>query len=199
MKKYEEEHKQRELEALSRPPPEETAVDPESEIDPEPAIDEMPPPVEPSPVPDGSPQLEVTNELKVPRQLRRYPRLMVLQSGVPEAMMFSIYSLLFGGQSKWPEAVGVAVAFEGDAYVLRALIINGGDNKGSAIPFVPQFVSGPALVPESPSIFPADTDLFVAASLDYPQVYDGMVKALAAADETGEKIRWPAGLSAYPC
>jgi len=81
------------------------------------------------------------------------------------------------------------VVFEGDAYVLRTLIVNGAENKSNAIPFVPQFVSGPAFVPESPNIFPADTDLFVSVSLDYPQVYDGMVKAIANAEEQSRKYR----------
>jgi hypothetical protein len=95
-------------------------------------------------------------------------------------MMFSFYGALFGGQSKWPEAVGAAVAFEGDAYVVRSLIINSAESKSNAIPFVPQFVSGPALVPESPNIFPADADLFVSVSLDYLQIYEGMLKAMAS-------------------
>jgi hypothetical protein len=102
-------------------------------------------------------------------------------------MMFSLYGALFGGESRWPEAVSAALAFEGDAYVLRALIINGDENRGNAIPFVPQFISGPALVPESPNIFPADTDLFVSVSLDYPQIYEGMLKAITHAEEQSRK------------
>ncbi len=31
--------------------------------------------------------------------------------------------------------------------------------------------------PESPNIFPADADLFVSVSLDYPQIYEGVLKA----------------------
>ncbi len=187
IKKYEEEQKQRELEAANRPTPEETPVDPESEINPQPAIDEMPPPVEPPPVPDGSPQQELRRIESTATSTATLSAAEGPSQGASDAMMFSIFGLLFGGQPKWPEAVGAAIAFEGDAYVLRTLIINGGDNKGNAIPFVPQFVSGPALVPESPSIFPADTDLFVAASLDYPQVYDSMMKSVAAAYELSKK------------
>lgn len=111
------------------------------------------------------------------------------QRGTDEVspFMFSLWGAFFGGQSKWPEAVAAAVAFEGDAYVVRTLIINAPETKPSVIPFVPQFVSGPALVPESPGIFPADTDLFVSASLDYVQVYEGMIKALADAEELSRK------------
>ncbi len=107
------------------------------------------------------------------------------QRGTDEVspFIFSLYGAFFGGQSRWPEAVAAAITFEGDAYVVRTLIINAPETKASAIPFVPQFVSGPALVPESPNIFPADTDLFVSASLDYGQVYEGMIKALSDAEE----------------
>lgn len=85
----------------------------------------------------------------------------------------------FGGRPKWPEAIGVAIVFDADSYVLRALLVNSPDVKGSAIPFIPQLISGPALNPESPSILPADTEFFVTASLDYPQIYEAMLKALS--------------------
>lgn len=98
-------------------------------------------------------------------------------------LFYALYSGLFGGQTKWPEAIGAALVFEGDAYVVRTLIINAPENKGAAIPFVPQFVSGPAITPESPNIFPADTDLFISASADYPQIYDGLLKAMAQGRE----------------
>lgn len=115
------------------------------------------------------------------------------QSGMDGAglpIMFSLYGLLFGGEGKSPEAIGVALAFEGDAYVLRTLIVNGAENKSNAIPyFGPQFAFGPPLVPDSPNIFPVDADLFVSLSLDYPQTYDGMLKAIANAEEQSRKYR----------
>ena len=104
-------------------------------------------------------------------------------------MIYSLYGALFGGEAKWPEAIGAALVFEGDAYVVRSLILNGTENKGNAIPFVPQFVSGPALTPESPNIFPADVELFVSVSLDCPQVYAGMLKAMTDAQEMERKYR----------
>jgi len=109
----------------------------------------------------------------------------------PDPMNFaflSIYGLLFGGQPRWPEAIGAAIAFEVDGYVVRTLIVNGAETKDNAIPFVPQFVTGPALVPASPNIFPADIDLFVAVSLDYNQIYQGMMKASADEEEASRKF-----------
>ena len=93
----------------------------------------------------------------------------------------SLSSLFFGSQPKWPDGVGAALAFEGDTYVARVLLINAPDEKiNRPLPFFPQFVSGPALNLESPSILPSDTELFVSASLDFPQIYEGMVKAASA-------------------
>lgn len=100
----------------------------------------------------------------------------------------SLSSILFGGQPKWPEAVGAAIAIEGDSYVVRTLIVNGDENKNIAIPFVPQFITGPPLVPASPSIFPADVNLFVAVSVDYNQIYQGMLKAFADDQEASRKF-----------
>ncbi|HUS11951.1 MAG TPA: DUF3352 domain-containing protein [Pyrinomonadaceae bacterium] len=119
-------------------------------------------------------------------------------SGEPTSVMsgprpfISLYMSLFAGESKWPEAVGAALVAEGDAYVVRTLMVNKLENKGIAIPFLPQFISGPAIAPESPGIFPADLDLFVSVSLDYSQVYEGMLKAIAHTEELSRKYRRPA-------
>src|SRR6266404_1744723 len=104
-------------------------------------------------------------------------------SALMGTLMFSLYGGIFSGQPKWPEAVAAAVAFEGDAYVVRALILSSADNKNVAVPFFPQFISGPAVTPGSPSVLPADADLFVSASLDYPQIYDGLLKTIATMNE----------------
>lgn len=99
-------------------------------------------------------------------------------AGMDLAMM-SMWSLLFGGQPKWPEAVGVAVAFEEDGYVVRALIVDRPGNKSNAIPFITQLTSGPGIVPAAPNVMPQDIDLFISLSLDYPQMYDALTKATA--------------------
>src|SRR5207237_5305276 len=65
----------------------------------------------------------------------------------------------------------------------RALILGSPENKPLAVPFFPQFISGPAVVPAAPGVLPADVDLFVSASLDYPQIYDGILKTIAGMNE----------------
>jgi hypothetical protein len=95
--------------------------------------------------------------------------------------MTSVFSMLpgtlFSGEPKWPEAIGFAIAFDANSFDVRALLINAPDVKGTAIPFIPQLISGSALILESPSILPGDTELFVTMSLDLPQIYMGMLKA----------------------
>ena len=187
-KKWEEEEQKRiESEAANPPKAEESPENVEPEMTASPVAEQLPPPPEPEPSSSSEPAVVVTMadpQVSTNGTLSGGP---VRGTDEVNPSMFSLYGALFGGETKWPEAVAAAVAFEGDAYVVRTLIINGAENKPSAIPFLPQFVSGPALVPESPNIFPADTDLFVSVSLDYPQIYDGMLKAIANVEEQSRK------------
>ena len=86
---------------------------------------------------------------------------------------------LFGGRAKYPEALGVALAFEDDSYTLRGLVVNSPENRSLPVPFVPQLASGPPLTPASPNVLPGEAELFVALSLDYSQIYEAMIKAFA--------------------
>ena len=144
----------------------------------------MPAPEEPPPPPanttatlSASAQVETSTTSTLSGQQRNQ------ESALMGTLMYSLYGGLFGGQPKWPEAVAAAVAFEEDAYVVRALILSGAENKAVAIPFLPQLISGPAVIPQAPGVLPANADLFVSASLDYPQIYDGLMKAIAGMNE----------------
>lgn len=85
-------------------------------------------------------------------------------------------SSLFSGESNYPDAVALALSFEGDSFDLRALLVNQGGERADAIPFVPMLISGAALTPEAPNIFPSDTELLATMSLDLPQIYAAMSK-----------------------
>jgi hypothetical protein len=93
--------------------------------------------------------------------------------------LFPLSMALFGGRTKYPEAIGAALAFEGDSYIVRALVVNSPENRSLPLPFMPQLASGPGLPPSSPNVLPGDVDLFVVLSLDYSQIYDGMVRAFS--------------------
>jgi hypothetical protein len=61
--------------------------------------------------------------------------------------------------------------------VIKALLIDAPDAKHLPLPFVPQLISGPSYAPDAPSVLPYDTEVFVTASIDLLQTYEGMRKA----------------------
>jgi len=92
--------------------------------------------------------------------------------------LVNTFSMAFfgaSGEPKWPEAIGLAGNLDASSFDVRALFVTSHGEKLPAIPFFPMLVSGPVLVPESPSILPADTELYVTMSLDLPKVYADFV------------------------
>jgi hypothetical protein len=98
-----------------------------------------------------------------------------------EFMLSMLFGMGMSGASRWPEAVGAALALERDAFVVRALLINPAGAQVHPVPFFPLLISGPQLAPQAASMAPADTDIYVSASLDFAQMYDRM---LASMDES---------------
>ena len=96
------------------------------------------------------------------------------------------------GEPQWPEAVGLALALDNNDYVIKAILIDAPDAKKLPLPFVPQLISGPAYASDAPSVLPDDTEVFVSASIDFLQTYDGMRKA-AEAKAKEEVKQIPAG------
>jgi hypothetical protein len=90
------------------------------------------------------------------------------------ASLAGLASSFFSGESKWPDAIGLALSFENDSFDLRALLINDAGQRGDLVPFMPMLIPGQPFVPETPNILPADTELFATVSLDLPQIYSTM-------------------------
>lgn len=88
-----------------------------------------------------------------------------------------LFDTLGFGETQMPEAVGAALALEGNEYVVRALVIDKPDAKKQPIPFLPQLISGAAYTTEAASVLPEDTEVFVTASIDLMQTFEGMRKA----------------------
>ncbi len=86
----------------------------------------------------------------------------------------SVYST---EEAKWPEAVGLALSLEGESFDVRALLVNAPGEKSDALPFFPLLNPGPALLPESPNILPADTEMLVTMSLDLGRIYTSLAKS----------------------
>lgn len=83
---------------------------------------------------------------------------------------------LFGGEANMPEALGLALSYEGDSFDLRGLLIDAPGEKNQLLPFLPHMIAGGAMVPEAANIFPASTELFATMSLDLPQIFVEMSK-----------------------
>jgi hypothetical protein len=79
-------------------------------------------------------------------------------------------------EGTWPDAFAFGVSIENDSLDVKALMVNRPGEKSDLIPFFPNLIAAAPLVPESPSILPADTELFVMLSLDLPQIYAAMAK-----------------------
>jgi len=101
------------------------------------------------------------------------------------------------GEPQWPEAVGLALALDNNDYVIKALLIDAPDAKHLPLPFVPQLIAGPSYAPEAPSVLPDDTEVFVTASFDFLQTYEGMRKATEAKTKAEVK-QLPAGGKELP-
>ncbi|HVF86599.1 MAG TPA: hypothetical protein VM866_03375, partial [Pyrinomonadaceae bacterium] len=90
-----------------------------------------------------------------------------------------VFGGMFGGASQWPEAVGVGLALNGRDLLLRALVIDEAGKPSPLIPFFPVLTRGPATISEAASVAPADTELFVALSLDVPRMYEEVVERVS--------------------
>jgi hypothetical protein len=97
----------------------------------------------------------------------------------PDPMTNALASLgdsFFGGESHMPDAVALALSFEGESFDLRGLLVNAPGETSDALPFWPNVIPGMAIAPEAPNIFPANTELFATMSLDLPQIFSAMSK-----------------------
>ena len=93
-----------------------------------------------------------------------------------ETALSAAANSFFVGEAKWPDGVGFGISLENDSLDIKALMVSKPGEKSDLIPFFPKLIPGAALTPESPSILPADTELFAMLSLDLLQMYAAMSK-----------------------
>jgi hypothetical protein len=99
---------------------------------------------------------------------------------IAAAQMGRMLDALGFGEPQWPEAVGVALSLDNSDYVIKSIVFDRPDAKKLFVPFVPQLIAGPAYASDAPSVLPDDTEVFVTASIDFLQTYEGMLKATEA-------------------
>jgi Protein of unknown function (DUF3352) len=76
------------------------------------------------------------------------------------------------GQAQRNDALAVALALENGSLAVRALLIGAQGAPVAPLPFLSLPVSGPPVASEAAGYLPADTGIFVAASIDWPRFYD---------------------------
>jgi hypothetical protein len=83
-----------------------------------------------------------------------------------------LLGLIISGESQSPEGVAVALSIESDALVVRALLVGPPGAGVGPVPFVSAPVTGPPVASEAANYLPADTGIYVTASLDWARLYD---------------------------
>lgn len=130
-----------------------------------------PPPVEDAPPP--GPIVGVTSDGGPANQMSRPDQITFAM------MALTAFSSIYAPEpAKWPDAIGVALSLEGESFDVRALLITAPGEKISPLPFVSLLTPGPAVLPESPNILPADTEMVVTMSLDLGPIYTAFSKPL---------------------
>jgi hypothetical protein len=103
---------------------------------------------------------------------------------------------LWSGVPRIPGAVALGLSLDRGALAVRFAVENTPDGTIALIPFLPNIVSGPPVTAESAAVAPADSELFVAGSLDWTHVYNstlgaasvspaGLMSAINMGDEAG--------------
>ena len=90
-------------------------------------------------------------------------------------------NLLFGVQPRLPTAVGFGFTPDNESFDLRALMIDAAGEMSDPIPIFSALKIGDPVTPESPGVLPADSELVVMLSIDFP-----FIQELAAAFENPE-------------
>ena len=103
-------------------------------------------------------------------------------AGVLRSLVFNDF--LFGAP-KWPEAIGAGLAVRDDSFVVRALLVNQAGEFVVPVPFISGLISGPHITPQAAALAPADTDIFVSASLDLKQIF---LRLLGAATDSFKQM-----------
>ena len=98
-----------------------------------------------------------------------------------------ILNSFFISEPTWPDGIGVGISFEHDSFDVRALLVSAPGERCDVVPFVPNLKIGSPIVPESPSILPADTELFATLSLDLPQILTALNRMPPGFESAGPK------------
>jgi hypothetical protein len=126
--------------------------------------------------PSSTPDFEVREMKKVPSPT---PSATPSPDQVAATRAFgSIFESMFRLGSRWPDAIAGALSFEGDDVVARAVMLSKDGEQTIPIPFLPFLITGHPGGTRAAAIAPADTDVFISASLDLPRIFDALLTPL---------------------
>lgn len=92
---------------------------------------------------------------------------------------------LWDGAPRIPGAVAVGLSLDSGSLALRVAVENTPDGVVSLIPFLPNLIAGPPVAADAAQVAPADSDIFLATSLDWTQIYNA---ALGSASLNPERL-----------
>ena len=92
-------------------------------------------------------------------------------------------NLLFGVQPHLPQALGFGFTPDSESFDLRALMIDSAGERSDPIPIFSGLRVGDPVTPQSPGVLPADSELVVMLSIDFP-----WIEEMAAALETPNMV-----------
>lgn len=81
---------------------------------------------------------------------------------------------LMNGAPKIPHALGIGFSPDIESFDVRLLMIDAAGESSDPIPFFAGLKFGGPLTPASPAVLPADSELVLMLSLDFPEIYGRM-------------------------
>jgi len=96
---------------------------------------------------------------------------------------------LFNISPTMPDAIGIGFTPDAESFDVRLLMIDAAGKFSDPIPFFPGLKLGGPVTPDSPSVLPADTELALMLSLDFPGIH-GLVSTMEVPESfvTGQGI-----------
>ena len=94
------------------------------------------------------------------------------------AMTFFRMLTGYGSVTKWPDSFALGLSLDGSELGLRLWIPGSPGADVGLIPFIPLLIAGPTLSSDAASILPADTEMLVSGSLNWPRMYDKFIEVI---------------------
>ena len=97
------------------------------------------------------------------------------ETQIAQVALSSLFYGLISAPPDMPDALGIGFSPENDSFDLRVLMIDSPGGTSDPLPILLQGLKfGPPIAPESPIVLPADSELALIMSLDFPRIQAGM-------------------------